>query len=694
MILPRRHPRGEARTGPDDRPVPDVDQVLVVDRPLGEDHARTSAHPAEATATGVIRTDGAELTRGLPGRVHQAGQRPSERAGDRTDPGHSGMVGGADQRSDERVPEPASGSQVNCVVQPLPPDGGSSSADPSPPEDGRLDRRKFLQFSAFGAAGLVVAAQAPKKPPARREPARPKRPGEKKPPAVVNKKLASGVVIPTARGSSPRTPSAGTLNWVCSHNQPDHTLEGFASQVSAVHGDDVALFVNTTAQAVQVQAYRMGYYQGLGGRLVWQSDMVPAGAQPPPAVSPGIGTVSCPWSPTMTISITRTWPPGCYLLKLVGNGGQEQFVPLTVRDDSSKAAYVMQNSVTTWQAYNLYGGYSLYYGPTGKGGQNFANRARAVSFDRPYPQTWASGAADFVGNELPLVFHLERLGLDVTYWTDVDLHARPQLLGNHRCLFSLGHDEYWSTPMRDATACRRRRGATSPFSVPTRATARSDCSRPRSGPNRLQVCYKDAAEDPIASEQPALTTVNWDQAPVNNPESNLIGSMYQSVGAKADIMVTDASSWFWNGCNLEDGHAFPNTILGEYDRYVPSMPGPHNVDVVAHSPVPGQANWSDMTYFTAPGNGGGVFCQRVGLVRLAAVDHRHHLPEHRPRPVSRRHRRDQPRHGEPLQPLRSRSGQQPRQRRAATGPRSTPARGRRRGAATTIRPEPGRGRND
>ena len=79
----------------------------------------------------------------------------------------------------------------------------------------------------------------------------------------------------------------GTLDWVCSHVQPDHALEGYASQVSAEHGDDVALFVNTTAQAVQVQAYRMGYYQGLGGRLVWQSDMVKAGPQPPPVVAAG-----------------------------------------------------------------------------------------------------------------------------------------------------------------------------------------------------------------------------------------------------------------------------------------------------------------------------------------------------------------------------------------------------------------------
>ena len=82
--------------------------------------------------------------------------------------------------------------------------------------------------------------------------------------------------------------------------------------------------------------------------------------------------------------------------------------------------------------------------------------------------------------------------------------------------------------------------------------------------------------------------------------------MYQSVGAKADMVVTDASSWFYDGCNLADGHTFTTVILGEYDRYVPSLPGPHNADVLAHSPVPGQSNWSDITYYTAPGKGGGV----------------------------------------------------------------------------------------
>jgi hypothetical protein len=418
--------------------------------------------------------------------------------------------------------------------------------------------------------------------------------------------LASGVVVPTASWLIAENQLPGTLDWIVNHPQPDHALEGFASQVSAVAGDDVTLFINSTAKAVQVQAYRMGYYQGLGGRLIYQSDMVAAGVQVPPVVSAGIGTVSCPWSPTLTFAVDGTWPPGCYLLKLVGNGGEEQYIPLTIRDDSSTAAFVIQNSVTTWQAYNLYGGYSLYYGPNGRGKQDFANRARAVSFDRPYPQSWAQGAADFVGNEYPLLYHLESLGLDLTYWTDIDLHNSPELLGYHRCLFSLGHDEYWSSTMRSGAQVANAAGVNLAF-LGANACYRQIRLQPTAvGPNRLQVCYKDATEDPIVGQNPPLTTVNWNQAPVNDPESTMIGSTYQSVGAKANMVVTDASSWFFDGCNMTDGQALPNLIIGEYDRFVPSLPGPRNLDVLAHSPIPGQNNWSDLTYFTPSASAGGV----------------------------------------------------------------------------------------
>jgi hypothetical protein len=125
------------------------------------------------------------------------------------------------------------------------------------------------------------------------------------------------------------------------------------------------------------------------------------------------------------------------------------------------------------------------------------------------------------------------------------------------------------------------------------------------GPNRQQVCYKDAAEDPLSGVNDAeVTGPSWISAPTNWPESHLIGSMYQSVRANDDLVIADASSWFFDGCNLKDGQRLPYVVQGEYDRFVPSLPGPQNVDVLTHSPVSKQDNWSDMTYYTVPGGGG------------------------------------------------------------------------------------------
>ncbi|MGH9046374.1 MAG: N,N-dimethylformamidase beta subunit family domain-containing protein, partial [Acidimicrobiales bacterium] len=366
-----------------------------------------------------------------------------------------------------------------------------------------IDRRQFLQGAVLAAGGLGSLAMGKK---GHRIPAHAKH-HPKPAPAVVDRVLDSGVIVPTARWVVEENAKAGTNNWVVTGVQTPHAIEGFASQVSAIAGDDVELFVNTSAQSFHVEAYRMGYYQGLAGRLIETSDTVAGAQQGAPTVTPVVNTVSCPWNPSLTLRVTSAWPPGNYLLKLVGSGSEQQYIPLTVRDDTSRAAYVVQNSVTTWQAYNLWGSYSLYYGTEGTG-QDFANRARIVSFDRPYPQTWAQGAADFFGNEFPLIYNMERLGLDVTYWTDVDLHARPNLLSNHKALFSLGHDEYWSLEMRQGAQKALDKGTNLAFLGANACYRQIRLDSSAVGANRLQTCYKSAAEDPLSRSQPSLTTVN------------------------------------------------------------------------------------------------------------------------------------------------------------------------------------------
>jgi len=466
-----------------------------------------------------------------------------------------------------------------------------------------MDRRRFLVGAGTGLAAVVGGAlagspaSAANRPHAKAKKAAP-------PPAVSAVTLASGVTVPVAAWLVQENQRPGTIDWVVTGTQTAGDLEGFASQVSAVAGDEVVLYVNTVAPSFHVEAYRMGYYQALGGRLVFTSDEVAGQRQAAPTFTPGPNTVECHWEPSLSFTLGAEWPPGDYLLKLVGSGGQQQYIPLTVRDDASRAAFVLQNSVTTWQAYNLWGDYSLYYGRSPSGASVYADRARVVSFDKPYPKTWAQGSADFLGNEFPLLFHMESLGLDMTYWTDVDLHQRPQLLANHRALFSLGHDEYWSRPMRQAAAEAVNSGTNLAFLGANACYRQIRLEDSPVGPNRRQVCYKDATEDPIASVEPSLTTVNWNQAPVSEPESTLIGNMYQSVGADADLVVTAPDAWFWEGTGVTAGQVLPQVVQGEYDRYVPYLPGPRNLDVLAHSPIPGHDDWSDITYYTVAGGGG------------------------------------------------------------------------------------------
>ncbi len=490
--------------------------------------------------------------------------------------------------------------------------------DPDGGVPGRIDRRRFLAWTAVGgvvaagaAIGIAESSGSDEHATGQGHPTnRHAATSSKK----VNSALPDGVVIPTSAAIVAENAKTGHAWWVTTpQNAGD--IEGFASQVSAQTGDKVTLFVSTKAPQFHVEAYRMGYYQGIGARLVWQSAEVTGVRQPSPALVSPTNTIQCRWTPSLTVPIGPTWPPGAYLLKLVGTGGEQQFVPLCVRDDSSKAAVVIQQSVTTWQAYNRWGGYSLYYGNAGgalsythaPAGGTYADRARIVSFDRPYDHDWASGAADFVGNEFPVVFHAEKMGLDVTYWTDVDLHVQPQLLANHRMLVSLGHDEYWSQLMRDGAAQALASGVNLAY-LGANACYRQIRFEPSAvGPNRHQVCYKSAAEDPMTGQNDALVTVNWAQSPVSRPESQLIGSTYQDIEANADMVIADQSSWLLAGTGVTTGQRLTNAVRGEFDRYVPNSASPTNLDVVAHSIVPNRDhNYSDVTWYTVP-TGGGVF---------------------------------------------------------------------------------------
>jgi len=394
----------------------------------------------------------------------------------------------------------------------------------------------------------------------------------------------------------------GSPGWTLP-NDPEawDKVRGYADRVSAQRGETVGLQVSTEAPSYRVEAYRMGWYSGVGARLVWVSDELPGGIQPKARIVAKTGMREAPWAQSTEITIEDDWTPGMYMVKLLSSDGGASFVPLTIRDDSSHSNILVQSSVTTWQAYNTWGGANLYTGPDHRA----ETRSRVVSFDRPYDGT---GSGEYFGREDLLVNQIEAMGLDVSYTTDVDTHARPELLLNHNVFISGGHDEYWTKEMRNGVEEARDAGVNLIFLGANAAFRRIRLEPSDLGPYRQQVNYRDANEDPLAKTDPSRATTSWRDPPEPRPESSLIGNFYECNPVDADMVIVEARSWVFKGTGLENGDKLPHLVGHEYDRVTPERPTPENIEVLAHSPVVcrGVRSFSDVTYYTAP-SGAGVF---------------------------------------------------------------------------------------
>jgi hypothetical protein len=408
---------------------------------------------------------------------------------------------------------------------------------------------------------------------------------------------ATSAAFPAAEERTKR----GDPTWSDIQTGAQHDVEGYTDLDSVLPGQRVRVFVSTIAHHVRVRAYRMGWYGGPGARLVWQSAQLPARLQPAARVVGPTHAPSAPWRPTLTVDTTG-WPAGDYLLRLDTDRGRlRRFVPLTVRTASNRGAVVLVNADTTWQAYNAWGGYSLYHGPDG----GRADRSRAVTFDRPYD--YGGGTADFLGAEEPLVFLAERLGLRLGYATDVDLQRDPGLLDGAAAVFSLGHDEYWSPVMRAALTRARDHGTNVAFLGANAIYRKIRFGSTGLGPDRLEINYKDDT-DPIGRTDPAQVTTQWRDPPSSANESSLTGTDYGCSPVRAPMVVVDPDNWLFRGLGLSAGSRLPGLVGSEYDRVYLGAPTPRPIEVLTHSPLvcDGQADAAEAAYYTTR-SGAGVF---------------------------------------------------------------------------------------
>jgi len=280
------------------------------------------------------------------------------------------------------------------------------------------------------------------------------------------------------------------------------------------------------SRRVRLEVFRLGA-EGEAPAPVWQSPFVDAVYRGATASGAAIGPG---WPPAIADIHTAAWRPGCYVMDVVEQTTATRDVraaSIVVTNPRRSGAVLMRLPTNTYQAYNPWGGHSLY--PNG----DDEVRGLVVSFDRPTPPS-------LFEYDAYLVAWLETLAPSlggVDYATNFDVHADPTLIDHYPLVITGGHDEYWSGEEYDAFEKRIfKRGGNTLFLGADAAYCQvryGDLNGPPGGlgQGRQLVCYKTSA-DPIArrpgaSDPGRLITADFRQD-ARRPETMLTGGAYQS----------------------------------------------------------------------------------------------------------------------------------------------------------------------
>jgi methionine-rich copper-binding protein CopC len=363
--------------------------------------------------------------------------------------------------------------------------------------------------------------------------------------------------VPTSVACENTKPGTPSSTWDVS-GSGSSTIQGFATQMSVNVGETESFKVQTAAKSYRLDIYRMGYYGGNGARLIASVTRSTAQSQPACLSNTSTGLVDCGnWGVSASWAVPADAVSGIYFAKLVRTDGTSgsSHVFFVVRNDASHSDVLYQTSDTTWQAYNQYGGNSLYVG-------NPAGRAYKVSYNRPFT-TRGTGSEDWVFNaEYPMVRFLEANGYDVSYFSGADTDRRGTLIKNHKMFMSSGHDEYWSGPQRTNVEAARDAGVNLAFFSGNEVfwKTRWENSTDSSGTAyRTLVCYKETHADKVIDPQdPPTWTGTWRDprfsppADGGRPENGLTGTIFKvNSGTLAmTVPAADGKMRFWRNTSV------------------------------------------------------------------------------------------------------------------------------------------------
>jgi hypothetical protein len=387
--------------------------------------------------------------------------------------------------------------------------------------------------------------------------------------------------------------NTGTTAWKITHVS-NTQVHGYANATSVNAGGSLTLYISTqnAGTTYSIKVFRLGYYQGLGACLkltvsgqvgVAQGYWDNVGATlyncPTAFVDGTTGLLEARFASSYTLNIPNTWITGVYLILLTDVNGYQSYINFIVKGNPT-ADYVVSSPDMTEQAYNNWGGKSLY-------NSNSTGGVAAVkdSFDRPLTR---SDIGQFMsGASINFVKWAESQGYNLSYISDIDLHVTPSLLLGYKAYISMGHDEYWTREQRDGVeAARDNAGVGLAF------LGGNGCywqmrleSGGQNGANRTCVCYRSAATDPQTGVDNTRVTVNWRAAPVNRPESSMMGIMYSHINNGTNVAWTvdpAASSSFLTGTGLVNGTSYGTDIVGqECDKVQNGSPA--NIQIIGTS---------------------------------------------------------------------------------------------------------------
>jgi Domain of unknown function (DUF4082)/Fibronectin type III domain/Bacterial Ig domain len=351
----------------------------------------------------------------------------------------------------------------------------------------------------------------------------------------------------------------------------DESIQGFATAISVNPGETEQFKINTNASKYNIRILRLGYYKGDGARVIEQRFKPTATLpqkQPECEHFKATGLIDCGnWAVSGSWKVPANAVSGLYMAELEREDthGKSQIF-FVVKNEASHAPIVLKTSDATWEAYNEYGGNSLYscnsICPEGNPGGYKA--AYAVSYNRPFDGTLPrdGGKSDPFYAEYQLMRWLEKEGYNITYLAQPDIVAHPELLKNHEVFISSGHDEYWSAAERAAVEAAREAKVNLAFFSGNESfwkTRWASSSAGPSTPNRTLITYKETHfTEPVDPEEPKVATSSWrdprfTSGGAGRPENELTGQLFMVNEGSSDIKVpgTFAKLRFWKHTQVE-----------------------------------------------------------------------------------------------------------------------------------------------